>query len=93
MDQLQSCRQEIDEIDQKIQELFLKRMEIVASIAQFKMTRDLAVYDHDREEEVLRKNLERIKDSPYEPYYRHVLESIMKESKEFQKAIVVRSLI
>jgi chorismate mutase/prephenate dehydratase len=93
MDQLQSCRQEIDEIDQKIQELFLKRMEIVASIAQFKMTRDLAVYDHDREEEVLRKNLERIKDSPYAPYYRQVLESILKESKEFQKAIVVRSLI
>jgi chorismate mutase / prephenate dehydratase len=93
MDQLQTYRDEIDAIDQQIQELFLKRMEIVSTIADYKMDRDLSVYDHRREDEVIQKNMERIKDSPYAAYYQHLLEVILKESKEFQKAIVIRSTL
>jgi chorismate mutase/prephenate dehydratase len=93
MDQLQTFRDQIDAIDLQMQELFLKRMEIVATIAEYKMTRDLSVYDHTREEEVIRKNIERIKDSPYCSYYQHYLECILKESKDFQKAIVIRSIL
>ena len=93
MDQLQTYRDEIDAIDQKIQQLILNRMEIVAAIADYKMTRDLSVYDHSREDEVIRKNLDRIKDSPYVTYYQHILEVVLKESKEFQKAIVIRSTL
>ena len=93
MEQLQTYRDEIDMIDQKIQELILKRMDIVAAIADYKMTRDLSVYDHRREDEVIRKNLDRIKDSPYVTYYQHILEVVLKESKEFQKAIVIRSTL
>lgn len=93
MDQLQGYREEIDSIDLKIQELFMKRMEIVSCIADFKMSQDLSVYDHNREEEVIKKNMERIKDSPYSSYYQPILEAILKESKEFQKAIVIRSTL
>lgn len=93
MDQLRTYRDQIDQIDQQIQDLFLQRMAIVATIADFKMSHDLAVYDHSREEEVIRRNVERIAHSPYATYYQHVLECIMKESKEFQKDIVFGSTL
>lgn len=93
MDQLQNYREQIDSIDQKIQELFLQRMEVVAAIAEYKLLRDLPVYDHGREEAVIQKNMERIKESPYAPYYRPILAEILKESKEFQKAIILRSTL
>lgn len=89
MDQLQILRDQIDEIDRDMQTLFLKRMEVVAAIADFKMSRDLSVYDHNREEEVIRKNVERIPDSPFVNYYQRFLEDVMKESKAFQKDLVV----
>jgi len=89
MDQLQTFRDQIDQIDRDMQTLFLRRMEIVAAIAEFKMSQDLSVYDHNREEEVIRKNLERIPDSPYAHYYQRFLENVMKESKAFQKDLVV----
>jgi len=89
MTQLETFRNEIDAIDEQIQNLFLKRMELVRGIAEFKMERDLTVYDHRREEEVLHRNFDRIKDSPYAEYYRRVLECILGESKAFQKNIII----
>jgi monofunctional chorismate mutase len=89
MDQLQTLRNQIDEIDREMQTLFLKRMDIVAAIAEYKMSLDLSVYDHNREEEVIRKNVERIPDSPYAIYYQRFLENVLKESKAFQKDLVV----
>ncbi|MDD3125997.1 MAG: chorismate mutase [Candidatus Izemoplasmatales bacterium] len=91
MDELPVLRNQIDEIDQKMQELFIKRMEIVAAISEFKMANDRSVYDHTRETEIIQRNVTRIKDSPYAPYYQRMLESILDESKRYQKAIIIGS--
>lgn len=93
MSQLQTYRDQIDQIDQKIQELILQRMNVVASIAEYKISQDLPVYDHGREEAVIKKNMDRIQNSPYAMYYQPILEEILKESKEFQKAIILRSTL
>ena len=46
---LKIYRNQIDEIDEKMQELFLKRMEIVAKIANYKMEHNNIVTDQSRE--------------------------------------------
>ncbi|MDD3841993.1 MAG: chorismate mutase [Candidatus Izemoplasmatales bacterium] len=89
MDELSILRNKIDEIDQKMQELFIHRMEVVSAISEYKMANDLSVYDHQRETEIIQKNIDRIKGSPYAPFYQQVLESILKESKMYQKAIII----
>ena len=41
MDELSILRNKIDEIDQKMQELFIHRMEVVSAISEYKMANDL----------------------------------------------------
>ncbi|MBU1144366.1 MAG: chorismate mutase [Firmicutes bacterium] len=93
MDELKTFRNEIDLIDEQMQTLFLKRMEIVESIANFKMANDLTVYDHNREEEVIQKNLLKIENSEFFEYYEEVLRTILKVSKEYQKRLIIRSTL
>jgi chorismate mutase/prephenate dehydratase len=50
---LQKLREQIDEIDSELIELFLQRMDISAQIAQYKQKHGIAVYDPAREREIL----------------------------------------
>jgi len=93
VDTLKQYRSDIDAIDFQIKELFLKRMELVGFIANYKMEKDLSVYDASREMEVVLKNLENINHPEFKEYYKEVLETIMKVSKEYQKALIMRSTL
>lgn len=93
MEEIKKYREEIDLIDEQIQTLFLRRMKIVESIANYKMNHDLSVYDHNRETEVIQRNLGKIPDSEYLEYYEEFLLSVMKISKDFQKKIIIRSTL
>ncbi len=93
MEELDRYRQEIDEIDNNIRELFLKRMKIVGQISELKMKSDMTVYDHDRELEVMEKNLDFDNQEEMKEYYREVLEIILKVSKDYQKALILRSML
>lgn len=53
MRDLLEIRQEIDEIDQKIVELFEQRLEIVTQVAEYKIANGKPVLDRDREREKL----------------------------------------
>ncbi|MDP2425735.1 MAG: chorismate mutase [Candidatus Izemoplasmatales bacterium] len=91
MSDLLSYRNQIDEIDTQIRQLFIKRMNLVKEIAEYKMAHDIAVYDSSRELEVIAKNIESLEDKSYQPYYQSVIEEMMKVSKEYQKALILRS--
>ena len=52
---LNSYRQEIDQIDDKIRELFEKRMEIASNIAQYKKDNGLPVLNRTREREIINR--------------------------------------
>jgi len=91
METLKGYRDRIDEIDAKMRELFLERMTIVDQIAQAKMEKDLQIYDSSREDQVKKRNLEAVKQEEYKEYYSEVLETILKVSKDFQRALIFRS--
>ncbi|HOP57680.1 MAG TPA: chorismate mutase [Bacillota bacterium] len=91
METLKGYRDRIDDIDAKIRELFLERMTIVDQIAKAKMEKDMQIYDSSREDQVKKKNLNAVKQEEYKEYYSEVLETILKVSKDFQRALIFRS--
>ncbi len=91
METLKNYRDRIDEIDSEIRELFLERMDIVNKIAMSKMENDLQIYDSIREEKIRKSNLDAVKKEEYKEYYNEVLDTILKVSKDFQKALIFRS--
>ena len=55
MKDLIELRQEIDEIDQQMVELFEKRMGVSAEVARYKIANGKKVFDKEREHEKLTK--------------------------------------
>ena len=52
---LEECRKEIDIIDKELVELFVKRMNVAKSVAEYKKETGKAVYDSERERKLLEK--------------------------------------
>ena len=84
MNELELLRKKIDEIDTKLCELFENRMEIAKAIGQYKKEHNLDVLDVSREEIVLNKAKERIKDKDLEEYYLKLVVYLMDLSKKYQ---------
>ena len=61
MDELTKYRNEIDEIDKQITELFERRMDISKKIARCKKEQEIWILNAKREEEVIQKNLSNTK--------------------------------
>ena len=53
--ELQQLRQEINEIDKEIIELFKKRMQCSFGVAEYKIANNLSVFQADREREIIQK--------------------------------------
>ena len=88
MNNLDECRKNIDEIDTLIIELFEKRMDEIKKVIDYKIKNNLPILDSSREEMMLQKNLLKIKNTKYKPYYKDVLIGFLKSSKDFQKDIL-----
>ncbi len=86
MKDLNESRLIIDDIDKKMKELFIKRMETVKDIALYKKQNGLAIFDEKRESamfERLGSDLgEDLKD-----YYLDFLKNVVRISKEYQKEL------
>ena len=61
MDELKKYRDEIDNIDKQITELFEKRMDISKEIAKCKKENNIGILNAKREEEVIQKNISYLK--------------------------------
>ena len=53
MDELQTLRQSIDEIDRQLVELFCRRMDVTRRVGEYKRERGISVLDQARERQVL----------------------------------------
>lgn len=84
MKNLDYCRNRIDEIDKKLIELFEERMEIVLDVAKYKEVNNLPIFNKEREDNVIRKNIARVKNEDLKPYTEEMLHSLMDISKEYQ---------
>lgn len=85
---MDNLRKKIDMIDKSIQELFLERMQIVKEVALFKKENDLPIYDEVREKEIIRRNLDSIKNPNLINLYREFYEKMIEVSKIYQKIII-----
>lgn len=88
MKTLEEARVIIDEVDEQIAKLFEKRMEAVESVIAYKLQHDLPIFDEKREQEVIRKNVARIENEAYKPYFKEFLQQTMDISKKYQKMII-----
>ena len=88
MKELSDIRKEINEIDQKMADLFEQRMKLCKDVAAYKLEHGLSLVDSKREEEVIKRNLEFIKDEDIKSYYVNFIKSVMNESKKYQSLIL-----
>ena len=84
MKDLDYLREKINEIDNEMVVLFLKRMDIVADIAKYKKENSKKVFDPNREKEILEKHLRGI-DEDKKEYMKEFLQNLMDISKKVQK--------
>ena len=87
MAELAELRKEIDEIDEKIQRLFEKRMDISAKIAGYKASCGMPVFDEKREEDLIRTLRERAPDARSADGIEALYRVIMQESRAYQEAL------
>jgi len=83
MEKLIEYRNEIEELDSKIAELLVRRMELSKKIGEYKKEQGLQIYDPKREEELKNKNILQVNEE-YRRAYQQVFETILKVSKELQ---------
>ena len=80
---LDELRNQIDEIDEEIVRLFVRRMDVVSRVAEEKQTTGRPVRDRRREEAVSEKAVERAGEE-YAPYIRELYEKMFEVSRNFQ---------
>lgn len=90
MNELEKCRQEIDEIDRQLMELFEKRMDVAVRVAEYKADNNLPIYNGDRESQVIKNNVQRLKDDRYEILARRFFIGLMELSRELQGEVIKR---
>ena len=67
---LDKIRKEIDEIDSVMLNLFEKRMHLSKEVADYKIKNHMEIFQKDREQEVLEKNLNKLDDKNLYNYAR-----------------------
>jgi chorismate mutase/prephenate dehydratase len=88
VDDISSMRGEIDSIDEKLVELFEKRMEIVLRVAKYKRDNNMEVADSSRESEVIKKSVKRLQDKRFEKSLKYFMEYIMKLSRDMEHELM-----
>lgn len=84
-DALTNARKKIDRIDQEIVALLEKRMSAVSEVTAYKAETKKAVLDTSREEAVLQKVSDLVKDEKYRQTIVETFKDIMKQSRNYQE--------
>ncbi len=84
MNDLSIIREKINEIDNKIIELWKERMETCLSVAKYKKENELPVFDEEREKELLDR-IGNLAGDELNSYSRTLYETIMSISRSYQQ--------
>lgn len=87
---LEELRKEIDRIDSELVDIFLKRMETVKGIAEYKIENRMEVLHRDRELVVIDRAVSRAPEEMKE-YVRDFFEDVMKTSRKMQEDLIEKS--
>mgnify|MGYP004450214107 FL=1 len=93
MNTLEEARLIINETDEKIAELFERRMEAVRQVALYKKEHNLPIFDPSREDYLLNKNLKYLHNDELTEYYRDFQKHTMEVSKKYQTSLVSQKKI
>ena len=85
---LDVAREIINEVDLQMIELFKKRMEAAKMVAEYKKEKNKPIYDKEREEALINKNLLALNNKELEEYYKTFIEGVLKSSKDYQKDLI-----
>ncbi len=85
---LEEAREMINEVDEEMIALFIKRMAAVSMVAEYKAENDLPVLDMGREDVIKDKNIQILCNKVLEPYYSIFFDGVLKASKEYQNELV-----
>lgn len=84
MKDLKQCREQLDIIDEKIVELFEKRMLVIKDVALYKKQNNLPIVDEEREKVMLKNNIEKFNNAELKQYYQTILNAYLDVSKQYQ---------
>ncbi|MBQ8880459.1 MAG: chorismate mutase [Clostridia bacterium] len=85
---LDKARKIINEVDAEMRELFIKRMRAAEMVAEYKQERGLAILDASRENEIIRRNSEKVEDEVLREYYVSFLRNNMAVSRAYQSRLI-----
>lgn len=88
MTDLEIARDGINEIDEKMAELFEKRMNLVVKVADYKRKNGMQVFDSSREKQVIERCVRYIKNADLQPYYIRFVQNLMDISKNYQRKLL-----
>ena len=92
MEGLDDYRKNIDELDKKITELFEKRMDIVLKVGEYKKKNGVPIFDKNRENEVIEKNLGYLKNKNYIEETRRFFARLMETARELESRIAKKEV-
>ena len=88
MKDLETCRKEIDDIDQQIMSLFEKRMNVAKDVVLYKIEKDLPIFQPEREQQVIKKNINRLTQEDLKSYAEIYMQNMMNVSKTYQASFI-----
>lgn len=87
MDNLETARAQISEIDREMARLFERRMQAVQLVAAHKMAHGLPIRDSARERELLEQNAACVQDGIIREYYVQYLKDTLRLSRDYQRRL------
>ncbi len=87
-DLLTKARNEINEIDAQMAELFVRRMRAAAEVAAYKKEHALPILDAAREEQVVQNNAKLVEDETLREYYVNFIRNNMAVSRAYQSRLM-----
>lgn len=85
---LEELRAVINEIDEKMIGLFIDRMQVVKEIARYKIENDMQVLDESREQFIIKKHTENVKDPELGREIGEFIKVMLRISREAQSGII-----
>ncbi len=88
MTDLEKARQTINDVDEKMRQLFSERMHASKIVAEYKRKHGIQVLDPQREQEVIEKNSSAFMDEELKSYYIEFITNNMEISKQYQHRLL-----
>lgn len=90
MESLQELREQLDEIDTQIVDLYQKRMDVCSKVGEYKISTGKKVFDKQREKEKLSVVTENVTNDFYKKGLKELYEQLMSMSRKLQYQLLTK---